>query len=234
MKKSILAVLLAVVVFYACQRQVSKPSTQSGGTVTVSSDMEQAINNAKGAPICFESDVLPIFQSSCAKSGCHDAKSHKEGLVLDSYRHIMQGEGIVPGQPFQSEIFQKIYSGEMPPKGNTPLTDAQMKIIGKWIKQGAQNTTNCAGCDTTQFTYSNTISVIFQTNCTGCHSGKNASGGIDLSTYAGAQVVALNGRLVGAVTHAPGYVPMPQGAPMLSDCNITEIEKWVAAGAPNN
>lgn len=233
MKRTIFFLAAGALFFYACQHQVSTPSTQ-GTSGQISDDLQQAINNDKAAPVCFESDVLPIFQSSCAKSGCHDVASHKEGYVLDSYKHIMQGEGIVPGKPFESEIFQKIYSGEMPPRGNTPLTDAQLKTIGRWIKQGAQNTTNCGGCDTSQYTYGATISVIMQTNCTGCHSGTNPSGGINLSTYSGVQTVALNGRLVGAVTHAPGYSPMPKGAAMLSDCNITQIEKWVNAGAPNN
>ncbi|QEC66742.1 hypothetical protein FRZ67_05275 [Panacibacter ginsenosidivorans] len=232
MKKSVYLVVLIVIIFFACQRQVSNPEYNSGGN-NADSLANESILDAKAPTVCFEGEVLPIFQTNCAKSGCHDATSHKEGYVFDNYKHIT-AKGIVPYQPHESEVYQVIAEGEMPPKGNPKLTTEQVTLIRRWIRQGALNTKNCITCDTTQYTYSGTISGIFETNCIGCHSTNNASGGIDLSTYAGASVVALNGRLVGAVTHAPGYSPMPQNAPMLPDCNITQIEKWVAAGAPNN
>jgi len=222
--------LLLAVVFYACQRQVSNPNAPSNNSDSLA---YESIMDAKAPIVCFESEVLPIFQTNCAKSGCHDAASHKEGYVFDSYKHIV-AKGIVPYQPHESEVYEVIAEGEMPPKGNPKLTIEQVTLIRRWIRQGAQNTRSCSACDTSAYTYSATISVIFQTNCTGCHNSSNASGGVDLSGYAGAQAIALDGRLVGAITHAPGYVPMPMDAPMLSDCNITQIEKWVSAGAPNN
>jgi hypothetical protein len=46
--------------------------------------------------------------------------------------------------------------------------------------------------------------------------------------------VADNGKLVGAITHAAGFLPMPQSAPKLSDCNINKIKDWVNRGALNN
>jgi len=232
MKKSVSFVVLLVFIFFACQRQVSNPESSPGSNNSDSLAYE-AIMDAKAPTVCFESEVLPIFQTNCAKSGCHDAASHKEGYVLDNYKHIT-AEGIVPYQPHESELYQVIIEGEMPPKGNPKLTNEQVTLIRRWIRQGALNTRNCSTCDTSQYTYSSTITTIMDINCTGCHSAGNASGGIDLSNYTGVKIVALDGRLVGAVTHAPGYSPMPMGAPMLSDCNITQIEKWVAAGAPNN
>lgn len=231
MKKFIYLAVVLLVFFFACQRQVSNPN--EGSSQNTDSLANEAALDAKAPTVCFESDVLPIFQTNCAKSGCHDASTHKEGYVLDNYKHITS-KGIVPGNPQESELYQVIAEGEMPPKGNPKLTTAQVTLIRRWIRQGAQNTRNCSTCDTSAYTYSGTISGILETNCTGCHNSSNTSGGVDLSTYAGAKVVALNGSLVGAVTHAPGYVGMPLNAPMLSDCNITQIEKWVNAGAPNN
>ncbi|MEO7444152.1 MAG: hypothetical protein ABIT96_03800, partial [Ferruginibacter sp.] len=67
-----------------------------------------------------------------------------------------------------------------------------------------------------------------------CHSGGTPSGGIDLSNYTIVKALALNGRLYGAVTHAPGYSPMPKNASKLSACNLSQIRKWIDAGAPNN
>ena len=89
-------------------------------------------------------------------------------------------------------------------------------------------------CVTENVTFSQTIQPIFQRNCLVCHTGAAGNGGIDLSTHAGASVVANNGRLVGAVTHAGGFTPMPQGASQLPACTINQIKAWVEAGAPNN
>lgn len=187
--------------------------------------------------ICFEADVLPIFQSYCAKSGCHDAATHKEGYVLDNYTNIMK-RGIVPGNAVNSKLYTVLFaSGEdrMPPPGSAQMTDAQKTTIGIWINQGAKNTTNCgAACDENAFAYNANIKPIMNTYCVGCHGSVNPSKGIDLSSYTGTRTSALNGSLYGSVSHASGFVAMPQGAAKLSQCKITVIQKWVAAGAPNN
>ena len=231
MKKSISFAVATALLFFACQRQVSSPENNPPN-INDSLNTE-SLADAKAAPVCFEGDVLPIFQTNCAKSGCHNAASHKEGYVLDNYKHITS-KGIVPYNPGESEVYQVIAEGEMPPKGNPKLTTDQVTLIRRWIRQGAKNTTNCSTCDTSMYTYSGTVSVILSNNCVGCHNSTTASGGYDLSTYAGAEVAALNGTLIGTITHAAGYPPMPLNGPMLSDCNITQIMKWINAGAPNN
>jgi len=45
------------------------------------------------AAVCFEAEVLPIFQTNCAKSGCHDAASHQDGYVLNSYDSLFKKDG---------------------------------------------------------------------------------------------------------------------------------------------
>jgi Planctomycete cytochrome C len=187
--------------------------------------------------VCFESEILPLFQSNCAKSGCHDATTHEEGLILDSYANIMRKD-IVAGSADRSKIYRVLFEtgkDKMPPAPNADLTAAQKALIGKWINEGAKNTVNCnTSCDTTQFKYGANISVVINTFCTGCHSGTAASGGIDLTNYTNVKIQATNGRLVGAITHTAGYSPMPKDANKLNDCQITQIKKWVAAGALNN
>lgn len=89
-------------------------------------------------------------------------------------------------------------------------------------------------CDTTNITYSATVSPILSGRCYSCHSTAQATGGVILDTYAGVKQQVDNGRLLGAITHAPGYTPMPQGGPKLSNCDITKISKWANAGALNN
>lgn len=187
--------------------------------------------------VCFESEILPLFQSNCAKSGCHDAATHTEDLILDSYANIIRKD-IIPGKADNSKLYRVLFEtgkDKMPPAPNADLTAAQKALIGKWINEGAKNTTNCNNtCDSNQFKYGANISIIINSYCTGCHSGTAASGNIDLSTYNNVKIQAANGRLVGAVTHAAGYSAMPKNANKLSDCQITQIKKWVEAGALNN
>jgi uncharacterized membrane protein len=187
--------------------------------------------------VCFESEILPLFQSNCAKSGCHDAATHTEGLILDSYANIIRKD-IIPGKADNSKLYRVLFEtgkDKMPPAPNADLTAAQKALIGKWINEGAKNTTNCNNtCDSNQFKYGANISIIINSYCTGCHSGTAASGNIDLSTYNNVKIQAANGRLVGAVSHAAGYSAMPKNANKLSDCQITQIKKWVEAGALNN
>lgn len=92
------------------------------------------------------------------------------------------------------------------------------------------------GCDTTNVTFSAVIKPIVQANCalSGCHTNASRAGGYSYESYAGLMEVVNNGRLLGAIRHESGYVPMPQNAPKLSDCDIEKIAHWVTIGAPNN
>lgn len=89
-------------------------------------------------------------------------------------------------------------------------------------------------CDTSTVTFSRSVVPILATNCYACHAANIAEGGVVLSNYSGVKAKVDQGRLIGAITHAPGFVPMPQGASKLSACDIDKIKKWVADGAPNN
>jgi hypothetical protein len=188
-------------------------------------------------PVCFETEVLPIFQSACAKSGCHDARSAKEGYVLDSYANIIK-RGITPGRATNSEIYRVLFkSGDdrMPEPPNPPLSMAQSDAIGRWINEGALNTTNCSSsCDTTVFSFSAGVNPILQNNCVGCHNPSSLNGGVNLGNYASVKVYADNGKLYGSMAHLPGFKPMPQGGSKLSSCQLRIVEKWILSGAPNN
>lgn len=185
--------------------------------------------------VCFESSVLPIFISSCAKSGCHDAATQTD-YNLSTYDNIVR-RGIVPGNAGSSKIYRVLSltgSDLMPPPPNSPLTKAQKDSIAKWINQGAKNTTKCnCSCDTTQFTYAQVIAPLMTNYCVGCHSSASAGGNINLTTYAGVKATVTSNRLIGSITQITGYSPMPKGS-KLSDCQIKQISKWAKAGAPNN
>ena len=58
--------------------------------------------------LCFERDVLPILQSTCAMSGCHDAETAAHEVVLDSWESIMNSEEdlVTPFDPRESELWE--------------------------------------------------------------------------------------------------------------------------------
>lgn len=229
MKKTycILTVLIiALTIIIACKHEI--PQLPPGSSTPVPGGTNE---------VCFQSQILPLFQSNCAKSGCHDAASQNKGYVFDSYANIIK-KGIRPGNATNSDVYEVLFetgSKKMPRPPNPDLTPEQKALIGRWINEGAKNTVGCGSvCDTTKFKYSTDISLIMGTYCLGCHAGAAPSAGINLSTYSGVFTVANNGRLVNAVSHAPGYSAMPKNAAKLSSCQITQITKWVNAGAPNN
>ena len=187
--------------------------------------------------ICFESDVLPIFQGYCAKSGCHDAVTAAEGYILDSYSNIVS-RGLQPGNAANSKIYEVLNeSGDdrMPQPPNEPLSSAQISLIAQWINEGARNTTGCAPvCDSSNFTYSGGVRPILQTYCLGCHNGDAAAGGfIPLGAYVSVKDVVNAGLMMPAIDHT-GFFPMPKNGAKLSDCKIAIIRKWIEAGAPEN
>lgn len=91
-------------------------------------------------------------------------------------------------------------------------------------------------CETRSVTYSLTIKPIVQTNCarSGCHDAATASSGINLETYQGLKNIATDGRLIAAINHQSGVVPMPKDMDKLPQCTLDQIAKWVTEGALNN
>lgn len=191
--------------------------------------------------VYFERDILPILKSNCAKSGCHDAASHEEGIILDNFQNVISSGVVKPFDLNDSEMFEVITETDpdkiMPEPPNQKLSADQIALISKWITQGAKALT-CdepeGPCITDNISYSGFVAPLLTTNCIGCHSGGTPSGNIVLNSHSAVQTVALNGRLLGAITWANGFQQMPQGSGKLSDCNIEKIKAWINNGAPNN
>ncbi|HYG02023.1 MAG TPA: hypothetical protein VD927_06225 [Chryseosolibacter sp.] len=88
-------------------------------------------------------------------------------------------------------------------------------------------------CSTEPVTYAEVSSVV-ASRCIMCHSQSAASGGVVLEGYDNLKTYAGNGRLLGAISHASGFSPMPKNAPQLSGCTINRIKQWIDDGSPNN
>lgn len=91
-----------------------------------------------------------------------------------------------------------------------------------------------SACDTSVVTYSTSVLPIISASCYNCHAGNTPSGGIRLDNHAALLTQVNNGKLLGAITHSPGYSPMPKNASKMNSCRIATIRKWIDDGAPNN
>jgi hypothetical protein len=195
--------------------------------------------------ICFVQDILPVFVSGCATSGCHDAVSHSEGYNLTSYTSIMNhSEGIVPFSPGSSKIFEAITENEpddrMPPPPQAPLTATQIDNIRTWILDGALNS-DCPqnNCDTlSPISFSEQVFPILETNCLSCHNTTPANGGVMLTNYDNVKKVVETGRngislLVGAIRYLNGFTGMPP-VYHLDECSLRTVELWIEQGFQNN
>jgi hypothetical protein len=178
---------------------------------------------------------MPMLASNCNMAGCHDNITHADGVNLTTYNNIIRY--LVPGNASQSKLYRMVIRTDnerMPPPPAPALSAAQKVLLQKWIDQGAKNNSCTGRCDTATFTFSGAVKPIIDNKCLGCHNATNAGGNIDLSTHAGVKTVALNGKLYGSIAQLTGYSPMPKGAAKLSDCEIIQVRKWIAAGTLNN
>ncbi len=182
---------------------------------------------------CFERDIQPILMSGCAISGCHDAKTHKEGIDFSSYAKTLAT--INKGNPAGSKLYKAITANQssedfMPPKPYSPLSKAAIDSIYSWIKRGGLNEECASVCDTVgAIGYSSHIKSIIDLSCVSCHGATNPSGGIKLLTAADLQAVAKSGKLLGAIKHKTGFSAMPPYY-SLASCEVRQIELWMNQG----
>lgn len=100
----------------------------------------------------FANDIQPIFDISCALSGCHVSKASRPPDLREgkSYSGIVDLESpafaplklVKPMKPEESTIYLKIVGDQstgsrMPPGGT--LSDASIFAIRMWIEEGAKN-----------------------------------------------------------------------------------------------
>lgn len=224
----ILSVLMGVYLISSCTHE---PEDVIPGNIDTSLVCDPSVTY-------FQNKVLPIFQSNCALSGCHDLQTAESDVILSSYEEIIKSGEIVPGKASESDIYEVITVNDqddrMPPPPNEPLSQDQITAIRDWINQGAKNNLCKEDCDPNKFTFAADIQPIINTYCKGCHNTNVPNGNVNLDNYQSIITVANNGKLVGTITHSTGFVAMPYNSSKLSECVISQISNWVNAGSPNN
>jgi hypothetical protein len=121
---SLVGVTLLVVILNGCYQDVISPGTDPNGPPQF---------------VSFSGDLIPIFNSHCNSSGCHDeVPSHAPSLVPDNaYNALTSGGFVNTAVPTDSKIYIVCKTGQMPPTGALKASDTQ-KILD-WIRNGAPN-----------------------------------------------------------------------------------------------
>src|SRR6187200_1068273 len=89
------------------------------------------------------------------------------------------------------------------------LLIAGIIIMSACSKENEQDLAD-AFCDTLNISFSGFVQPLMNSYCVGCHNSNNMSGNQDLSSYEGVVAASLNNKLMGAITHTPGYPFMPK------------------------
>ncbi|MEP7195074.1 MAG: hypothetical protein ABI851_01050 [Saprospiraceae bacterium] len=197
----------------------------------------QSCTNDSGQSIevCFQTEVLPIFVSTCTYSGCHNTFDNAKNLDLSNYEGILKS--IQPGNHRASDSYKVLISlnSPMPPSPYDRLTEDKLLTIASWIDQGANNNAcQSVNCDTSNISLSGQVKPILDKYCGGCHSIKTPQGNIDFRTYSSLKKYVDNGSLVGSINFDQSFSNMPKNSNKMPACDINIIAKWVNDGAPNN
>jgi hypothetical protein len=94
--------------------------------------------------------IRPILSDRCYKCHGPDGKKREADLRLDTeegayaaLKDDPKGHVILPGDPLQSDLYLRVAATDTsylmpPPSSNLALTSFEIKLIEKWIKQGAK------------------------------------------------------------------------------------------------
>ena len=97
--------------------------------------------------VSYYKEIRPIFQQQC--QGCHQPAKSLGGFVMTSHADLFkkgdsEQAGVTAGKPAESLLVKLL--GEVPgrarmPKAKDPLADAQVKLITRWVAEGAVDDT---------------------------------------------------------------------------------------------
>jgi hypothetical protein len=85
-----------------------------------------------------------ILVPSCATAACHSAQNQRAGRSFDdegAYDELLNA-GVVPGDASASPLIFDVLAGDDPEKRmplDSPLPDADIGLISRWIDMGAED-----------------------------------------------------------------------------------------------
>ena len=108
--------------------------------------VQEPVEVATTEPVSFNRDVRPILAAACFRCHGQDASDRQAELRLDVAQDALlkrqSGQAIVPNQPDESLVWQRIASTDPdtvmpPPDASRQLTPQEKQILRNWITQGA-------------------------------------------------------------------------------------------------
>jgi hypothetical protein len=88
------------------------------------------------AGVSFSKNIVPILNSSCNYSGCHNSHNYSN-FPLETYNDVINYGQAIPFKPVQSDFYNVLTNGFMP-RGDT-ISHLKQQLIYDWIAQGALN-----------------------------------------------------------------------------------------------
>ena len=192
----------------------------------------------------FESDIAPILHQNCVV--CHGEAAPQAELDVRTREALLaggkSGPAVVPGNPSDSLLLQKVASGAMP-MGDATLAAGDIDLVRRWIESGAL----AEGAVAVETASPRKILVTtVYLKCLLCHGRRRQEGGLDLRTRAS----ALKGGVSG-----PAIVPGDPDSSLLiqriaaeemppekdqarlsyrpvTTAELEELRRWISAGAP--
>jgi len=183
-----------------------------------------------------EQQAHTVIEKHCFS--CHGS-SEISGLDLRYRDKILKGgkrgPAVIPGNAAKSLLFQSV-SGQselrMPP-GKNSLTEGDLRVLSKWINEGAH-------WPTSEPTIAQAAREILEKHCLECH-GASQMSDLDLRQRdtmlrggkRGPAVVpgnAAKSLLFQAVAHE-GELKMPMGRAAISKRDLAVLEQWIGEGA---
>ena len=102
---------------------------------------------ANAEPLDFNLDVRPLLSDRCFKCHGFDKNTRESELRLDvpegAFADRDGGQAIVPGNPEESLVWQRITSADPddvmpPPDSHLKLNENEKQLIRQWIAEGAE------------------------------------------------------------------------------------------------
>ncbi|MFZ4543747.1 MAG: hypothetical protein ACOYOA_06840 [Saprospiraceae bacterium] len=90
--------------------------------------------------VSFTTDILPIFNESCAVSGCHSNGGKAPNLsTASAFNSLTVGNYINTGDPESSVLYQWMAGKKATPMPIVGINKNYNALVLAWIKQGANS-----------------------------------------------------------------------------------------------
>ncbi len=136
--KQIKTLILILFFASACSSRHNSVSEKGAGTLGLPA-LDSELDKVQPELITYDLVKEKVF----ARTGCfncHSDKIQKHELNLKDLDHMLADSALLkPEHPEQSELFNMVDKGEMPPSGYRKLTKSERNFIFNWILAGAKN-----------------------------------------------------------------------------------------------